>query len=111
MLKDKISGIHLLCLLGPALDQPEDPGDAGSMLQLVGGLNRAAWIPDTTQASSACLQLQCRIAPSPPPPCSCLSNGRAVPLKSRSVFLGPFGEWLLVWCRRPGWLDLQHDPE
>lgn len=81
------------------------------MLQLVGGLNRAAWISDTTQASSACLQLQCTIVPSPPPACFCLSNRRVVPLKPGSVFLGLFGEQLLVWCHRPGWEELQHDPE
>lgn len=109
MLKDQISGIHLVCLLGPALDEPGDPGDAGSVLQPVGGLNRAAWIPDTAQASSACVQLQRGVIPSPP--CSCLNNGRALPLKLVSVFLGPFGGERLVWCHCPGWVELQCDSE
>lgn len=101
MLKDQISEIHLFCPLGPALDQPGDRRDTSNKLQLVGGLNQAAWIPDTARASSVCAQPPlCRI--SPRSPCSCLNNGRAVPLKLVSGFLEPLGQQLQVLSSLPG---------
>lgn len=58
MLKDQISETHLLCLLGPALDQPGERGDTSNKLQLVGGLNQAAWIPDTARPGQLCVCAQ-----------------------------------------------------